>query len=211
MKSILRPRAATRRSHAKTKRMPTETIQNAAAIPISRKHLADGMPPIFPENNEDSAPSTPRSVARSKEPYHPNALSRPNLEKHEGRRACYEKSCEIMSARQSRRVVVTSLSSVDCSEYAISAPVLIVLGDRWHSGPPSAPGYWNRCGVLDSFGGHPFCLSVAPASRGPRSQDGLYSAWGCRNSAMDSSLDHGGYLTKRRSSGGYLQRSSSPD
>ena len=33
MKSILRPGAATRRSQPKTKRMPAETIQNAAAIP----------------------------------------------------------------------------------------------------------------------------------------------------------------------------------
>jgi len=24
--------------------------------------------------------------------------------------------------------------------------------------PPSAPRYWNRCGLLDCFGRHPFCL-----------------------------------------------------
>jgi hypothetical protein len=52
---------------------------------------------------------------------------------------------------------------------ASGVPIRIVLGDQWHSVRESAPGYRNRCGVLDSFRRHPFCLGLAAARRRPGS------------------------------------------
>jgi hypothetical protein len=70
MKSILRPGAATRSSQPKAKRMPAETIQNAAAIPISRSTFADGMPLISQNNADWHATSPhPRHYKNEQEPF----------------------------------------------------------------------------------------------------------------------------------------------
>src|SRR5258708_37943766 len=75
---------------------------------------------------------------------------------------------------------------------------------EWRAGPPrsgrslalrasGAPGYWNRCGVLDRFGNSAFYPGLAPARRRAPPQYGIHTpTWGCRNNSLDSALDYGG-------------------